>query len=412
MVKFLLKEALEEIKPSIEYKKEILGKADEIIKKINRGLKNANAVLGGSGAKGTWLKTFDADIFVKFDYNKFKDKDDKLADILEKFLKRHFKIERLHGSRDYFQIRKENFTFEIIPILRIKKAEQAKNITDISPLHSDFVLKHKNLTNEIRLTKQFFRAANVYGAESYIRGFSGYVCELLTIYYSSFLDCIKAASKWKEKEVIDIKRYYKNKDIFAEMNLSKLTSPLIVIDPVQKERNAAAALSYEKFSLLKSKAKEFLKKPSRDFFEQHVLTKSELAKKYKNILFFEVTPLKRKEDVAGAKMLKSFNFIKKDLIDNGFEAIDANMVWDKKGNAFFYYALKDMEISKTFEMNGPPLKIKMHASLFRKKHKNTFIRDKRIFAVEKRKFSNAGDLAKNSISSPNITNNVNQIRLI
>ena len=270
-MKKLLSEVLSDIRPTKEYEKEILDKANKIINKINKDIKHAKAVLGGSGAKGTWLKTFDADIFVKFNYGKFKDKSNKLSDILGKFLKKSFKATRLHGSRDYFQIKQQKFTFEIVPILEIKKAEQAKNITDVSPLHSNFVLKHKKLTDEIRLTKQFFKAAKVYGAESYIHGFSGYVCEILTVYYGSFIKLMKYIPKWKEKTVIDIKHYYKNKNIFIEINQSKLTSPLIIIDPVQKDRNAAAALDYEKFEVLKHRAKEFLKKPSKEFFELKIL---------------------------------------------------------------------------------------------------------------------------------------------
>ena len=129
-MKKLLSEVLNDIRPTKEYEKEILDKADQIIGRINKKLKDAKAILGGSGAKGTWLKTFDADIFVMFNYGKYKDKSDKLSDILGKPLKRYFKITRLHGSRDYFQIKQGKFTFEIIPILEIKKAEQAKNITD------------------------------------------------------------------------------------------------------------------------------------------------------------------------------------------------------------------------------------------------------------------------------------------
>src|SRR3989344_2249802 len=142
-MKTMLSEVVKEIVPDKKYEGDILKKASDIIKKINSGLKDAKAMLGGSGAKCTWLKTFDADIFVKFNYNKFKDKSTQLSDFLGAFLKKHYKIRRLHGSRDYFQIKDGKFTFEIVPILDIKKAEQAKNITDVSPLHSDFVLKHK-----------------------------------------------------------------------------------------------------------------------------------------------------------------------------------------------------------------------------------------------------------------------------
>ncbi len=413
-MKQLLSEVLKSIKPSKEYEKEILDKANKIINKINRSLKDAKAILGGSGAKGTFLKTFDVDIFVKFNYNKCNDKSDKLSDILGKFLKKSFKIIRLHGSRDYFQIKQGEFTFEIVPILAIKKATQAKNITDVSPLHSNFVLKHKKLIDDMRLTKQFFKAARVYGAESYIHGFSGYVCEILTIYYGSFINCIKALSKIKEKQIIDIKNYYKNKNVFTEINKSKLTSPLIIIDPVQKDRNAAAALSYEKFDISRKRAQEFLKNPSKRFFEVEVLTEKGIKKKAgKNkLILLKITPLKRKIDVAGAKMTKAFDFIRKKLISNEFKIIKNDMLWDKKNEALFYYILKDTKLSKTIKLVGPPLKNKQHVFFFKKAHKNTFVKNKRIFALEKRKFTNAQDLIKNIIKISNVKDNVNKIKLI
>src|SRR3989338_5533148 len=142
----VLDQVLKEIQPDEDYEKEIFARLNTIIKKINSGQKNIKAVLGGSGAKGTWLKTFDADIFVLFDYKKYRDKSNELSGILEKILKKKFsKIIRLHGSRDYFQIKENKFTFEIVPILSIKRSEQAKNITDVSPLHSNWVRKHRKL---------------------------------------------------------------------------------------------------------------------------------------------------------------------------------------------------------------------------------------------------------------------------
>ena len=412
-MKQLLSEVLRDIRPTKEYENDILEKADGIVKKINKGIKNAKAVLGGSGAKGTWLKTFDADIFIKFDYSKFKDKSDEISDILEKFLKKNFKIKRLHGSRDYFQIRHGKFTFEMVPILGIRNAEQAKNITDVSPLHSEFVLKHKKLIDDIRLTKQLFKSAGVYGAESYICGFSGYVCEILTIYYGSFLNCIKAISKWKEKEVIDIKNYYKNKNVFLEINKSKLNSPIVVIDPVQKDRNAAAALDFEKFEIIIHRAKEFLKKPSKEFFEVKIVTRDDLIKKFpKSLIILEASPLNRKGDVAGAKMLKAFHFIEKSIIYHRFKVIESDMLWHSKNTSLFYYALKNIDLPETKEVSGPPLKIKQHAELFKKSHKNAFVKNNKLFAVEKREFANARILVKGVIKSSNVKDNIKTIELI
>ena len=396
-IKLILDEVLEEIQPNENYEKEIFEKLNYIIEKINQNQKNIKAILGGSGAKGTWLKSFDADIFVLFNYNKFMDKSDKLSDVLEKILKKKFKnITRIHGSRDYFQLRQGKFTFEIVPILKIKKSEQAKNITDVSPLHSKWVLKHKNLINEIKLTKQFCQAQNTYGAESYIRGFSGYVCEILAIYYNSFLNLIRNAAKWNDKVVIDVNKYYKGKDVFKIVNTSKLTSPLIVIDPVQKGRNAAAALSIEKFEAFKKASREFLKNPSKKFFIKNNLEELFLKqRKNKRLIIIKVKPLGGKIDVIGAKLLKVFEFCKHQLIENGFEILKNGWEWDKSNHAVFYFLFDKKPLQKLKEIEGPPLKLKTHVDHFKKTHKRAFRKSGKIFALEQRKFLFPDDLLKN-----------------
>ena len=374
----LLNEVLEEIQPDKNYEKEIFSKLSLIIKKINQNQKHIKAILGGSGAKGTWLKTFDADIFVLFNYSKFKDKSDKLSDFLEKILNKKFRnIKRLHGSRDYFQIKQGTFTFEIVPILKISKAEQAKNITDVSPLHSKWVLKHKKLMNEMKLTKQFCQAQNVYGAESYIRGFSGYVCEILTIYYGSFLNLIKNAAKWQDKIVIDVEKYYKGKDVFKLVNTSKLVSPLVVIDPVQKDRNAAAALSIEKFEAFKKAAREFLRSPSKGFFARNRLKSLFLTEKSadRKLIIIKLRTLAGKIDVVGSKLLKIFEFLNENLVKHGFKIIKSDWEWDKKGEALFYLLFSKKPLPKTTEIEGPPIKIKQHSETFKKSHKSAFVKN-------------------------------------
>ncbi len=396
-IKQLLHEALQEIQPDKNYEKEIFEKLNSIINKINRNQKHIKAILGGSGAKGTWLRTFDADIFILFDYNKFKDKSDKLSDVLEKILKKRFKnIVRLHGSRDYFQISQNKFTFEIVPILKIRKAEQAENITDVSPLHSKWVLNHKKLINEMKLTKQFCQAQNFYGAESYIRGFSGYICEILTVYYGSFLNLIRNAAKWHLKVVVDVERYYKGKDVFKLVNTSKLVSPLIVIDPVQKDRNAAAALSTEKFEAFKNAARELLQNPSKEFFIKKSLNSAFLKNKSKNnkLIIIKAKPLSGKIDVVGGKLLKIYEFLNSELEKRGFEAIKTDWEWDKQNDAAFYFLFYKKQLSKFIEIEGPPIKIRQHADNFKKMHKKTFIKNGKIFAIEERKFILPEDLLK------------------
>ena len=195
-----MKLILAAIKPSKGEEKQFSTSANGFLRTLNAVLVDARAILGGSGAKGTWLSgNHDVDIFVLFDYKKYADKSGELSNLLEKYLKKAFpkaKIERLHGSRDYFQLSFKGLMFEVVPILKISKAEQARNITDISPLHSAWVNKHAaKVKDDIRSLKQFCKANNLYGAESYIGGFSGYVLEIVTAYYGSFEKVLKASQK-------------------------------------------------------------------------------------------------------------------------------------------------------------------------------------------------------------------------
>jgi tRNA nucleotidyltransferase (CCA-adding enzyme) len=409
MKKQILQEVIKDIKPTKEEEKEFSTRINSVLNKIK--LKNAKAILGGSGVKQTWLKdAHDADIFVCFDYNKYKDKSSELANILEKALKKEFKITRLHGSRDYFQIKQKSFTFEIIPILNIKKADQAKNITDISPLHAKWVNNYKKLSDEMRLTMQFFKAASVYGAESYIKGFSGYVCEILTVYYKDFLNLIKNIAKWKEKTIIDAKHYFKNKEVLYTLNKSKIQSPLIVIDPVQKERNAAAALSKEKFDILVNKAKQFLKNPSKKFFEKEEFSIDTLKTKNK-LIILDIKVKSGKRDIIGCKLLKAIDFIKKQLLKNDFKVLDYGWNWDESSNALFYFILKKETLSKNKIWQGPPLKAEPHLKAFKKKYKKTFVKNGKIYANVKREYINPEDLIKELIKNDYLKDKIKDIKL-
>ena len=373
--KEILNEVLKNIKPSEQEQSQLNKVIADVLSRINKNLKNAKAILGGSGAKNTYLRNAtDIDIYVKFNYNKFKDKSDKISLILEKHLKKIFKkIELLHGSRDYFQIKQNNFTFEIVPILDIKNSSQAKNITDVSQLHVNYVKKFTKLADEIRLAKQFCKANNCYGAESYIQGFSGYVLELLVIHYKSFLNLIKAASKWKEKTLIGNKKQIEN------LNISKKHSPVIIIDSTQKDRNASAALSKEKYNLFIQSSKNFLKNPGKTFFEE----KFSLEKK-PNSIIINIIPEKGKRDVIGARLLKLFNCLQSQLKSNDIKILESR--WNFKENAFFYIQYESPKTDYTIHY-GPYLNQKDHIKAFKSKYKHVFIKNNRIAAKIKREFT-------------------------
>ncbi|MBI2146461.1 CCA tRNA nucleotidyltransferase [Candidatus Woesearchaeota archaeon] len=372
-----MKEVLAKIKPTTKEQQQLKAGITLFLKKLNARLKGAYAILGGSGAKDTWLSgSYDVDIFVLFEYHQFASRTSELSDLLQLTLKKCFsKIRRLHGSRDYFQLKYKNLNVEVIPILKITTAEHAKNITDVSPLHSVWVNQHtKKLKDDIRLAKQFLKAHNLYGAESHIRGFSGYVIEILIAYYGSLEKLLRASQSWSVKEIIDAAKHYPTNDVLFQLNKSKTQSPLIVIDPVDKNRNAAAALSDDAFFRFKKLAREYLKKPDSSFFVKKKIDLAQLRKETKlNIVYVTLAPFSGKEDVVGTKLLKVFTFLQQRL--KPFVLKKSGWEWD-----IMYFLVEKKELPKEEVVKGPPLGLKEHVKNFRKKHKHAFEENGRLMA--------------------------------
>lgn len=396
----ILEKVKREIVPDGKNDKAVEKQLSTIRKLLDKEGIKVEVMLGGSYAKGTYLNgDFDVDIFIRFGYSY---KDENISDILEKAIK-SLKPVRLHGSRDYFQINGK-ISYEIIPVLSVEDASKAINVTDMSPLHVMWVGKNikAGQKDDIRLAKIFCKANNVYGAESYIQGFSGHVLDILIIHYGSFIELLKNAADWKKPVVIDQYDIFKG-NALAELNRSKTVSPLVIIDPIMPERNAAAALNDEKFLLFKKAARGFLEKPNIKFFRKDVIDKKKLLKmKGKNkLLIFDVKAKEGKEDVVGGKLLKAYSYIHNAFGNNTFSVIDSGWEWDKKKSAIFWFIAKDEFLEKSFLRVGPPLKEEYHVQLFRKKHKKTEEKKGRIYAHVKREYRKieilAKDLAKNDV---------------
>ncbi len=384
-LKPMLKEVLGSITPTPAERKETLKLVNAFLSALNAALKknrcSAKAVLGGSYAKDTWLQgDYDVDVFVRFEQ---KHKGDDLSALLAKALKPR-KAERVHGSRDYFWVHEKQFKFEIIPVLVVKKASDAQNVTDFSPLHVAWVNKNgKKYKDDIRLFKKFCKAQGVYGAESYIRGFSGHVVDILVTYYKGFLPLLKAAAQWKPKTIVDYYHLYDKKALFV-LNQSKIQGPLIIIDPVQKDRNAAAALAQDKYDALVVAAQKFLKRPGKDCFVETEVDLGKLAKKGHLLQVCAKAP-KGREDVVGTKLLHVFEYLKRYLED--FTIVASGWKWDKASQAEFWYVVKERSLPATMVHPGPPLEFTKSVAAFKKTHKKTFVKNKRIMAEVRRPFT-------------------------
>jgi len=340
--------------------------------------------VGGSFAKKTIAQSdnYDIDIFIRFDK---KYSEDELSFLLDKIIsKMKIKSKKLHGSRDYIQIEKsKKLTFEVIPVISISSPKQAKNTTDLSYFHVNYVKnkikKNKSLIKEIALAKKFLKSQKVYGAESYISGFSGYAIECLIIYYKSFQKMIKSFLTDK-KIIIDPEKQHKNEDIMIELNESKTHSPIVLIDPTFKERNVLAALSNETFEKTKDAIKHYLSRPSMSFFESKQISEQELIKKAKSLKadFIKIILSTNKQagDIAGTKLKKFSRFLISELIKY-YNIIKEEFDYQLTQEAVLYLILKP---KKDLIKVGPPASLKQAVLAFKKANKKTFVKNNKICA--------------------------------
>ena len=188
-----------------------------------------------------------------------------------------------------------------------------------------------------------------------------------------------------KKTIIDTEKYFKNKmDVMFNLNQSKIQGPLIIIDPILKTRNAASALSFEKFKLFKDKAKDYLKNPSENFFIEVIIGKTQLKSKYKkNLSIVNLEAQVGKRDVIGSKILKAFKYMKSGLKKVGFDITESGWSWNKSKKVLYWFVTKSNKLPETRIIEGPPLDKTKGCEDFKNKYDNTYVEDERLFTKEK-----------------------------
>ncbi|MBI4441101.1 nucleotidyltransferase domain-containing protein [Candidatus Woesearchaeota archaeon] len=374
---------------------------------------DAAAMLGGSVAKGTHLSLYDCDIFVIF-ARTYATTD--ISSLLQKALL-PFKPRKVHGSRDYFQIARKGITFELIPVLHIDAPAEAQNVTDVSPLHVTWVRDNiGQLHDDVRLAKLFCKAQGVYGAESYINGFSGYILEVLVIAYKGFIPMLRAAASFRQKQLVDVMHYYKSRDdVFKRMNAAKIQSPLIVIDPVQADRNAAAAVSDETFARFVLAAKLFMQKPSLSFFKPKPFSLSSLKVRARQsnavLLQFSIVPHDGKGDVVGSKLVKCFDYMAAQLKTAEFMVLDKGWHWNDI--VIFWYLVYPSVLPAVQRHDGPQVYASVsHIVAFTQKHKSFIVENDKVIALRPRKYRTLAAWSQDIVRDAFVRERVQKIKVV
>ena len=409
LTKDVKNKVLSKIKPTYKERENLNKKVKQLLEELrvsttNLGI-NADFFVGGSFGKDTFLKNdFDVDIFCRFELT-YKNYD--LSELLKKILDYcKFKYTRLKGSRDYFSMKYSFLNIELIPVLKIKDLKDAVNTTDVSPLHVKYVLDNTNeeMRDDIRLAKIFFKNKLLYGAESYINGFSGHVIDLLIIYYKSFENLILNVKNWKEQTILDIEKHYKNREeILKVLDKNKIKN-LIVIDPILKNRNAASALSsnnYYKFIFIVKKINVL---SLEDFvipeikIQKYLKERIKWGKENKLDVYgfdFEIINNTSTRDIIGSKLLKLSKRLKKFYQNLGFRIFKLDYYFSPKENrAFILFYFESFKIPKIKLVKGPNIFLKEALRDFFKKRgvENVFQIENYAYCYEKQKYTNLKEI--------------------
>ena len=370
------KSVLRKVRPSKREREEVLSfsgsLANELAKKLRSKKIVAEVMVEGSVAKDTWLAgERDVDLFMLLSTKYSKEDFPRVLDVVKDFVGRGWR--EVYAEHPYVEADLKGYTVDFVPCFKIRKADEVVSSADRSPLHTAYVKVHLSeaMKDDVRLLKRFMHGTNVYGAEIKVKGFSGYACEVLVLSYGSFLEVLKAASKWMHGHIVDVEEFYEDSKEEARMLFD---SPLIIVDPIDKNRNVAAAVSMKKLGEFVAASRAFLGFPVEKFFyppETKPLAASDLPQEFEargtDVIFLVFNRVDVAPDVLWGQLWKSSESLRKLLKRNDFQVINASAWSDEQAVNVLLFELEDALISQSKKHVGPPV-ISGYAEKFLKKH--------------------------------------------
>ncbi len=260
-----------------------------------------------------------------------------------------------------------------MPSYKVSKAELKQSSVDRSPFHNRY-LKTRLVgkkKDETRLLRQFFKGIKAYGADIKASSIPGYVVELLILEYGSFSKAVKEISKWKKGQVIDLESHWKK----GEAGRLFSGTPLIVIDPVDKNRNVAAALSLNQFSRIVAAARAFEKKPGIAFFfgkkeKPWPVKKLKAMLQSKELVAIRIGfPKKALPDTVWGQIQRFARKTEKQLGLNDFKVVRSEAWTDEADSIILVFEVESRILQKSVVKQGPFVTDEGNGRAFLEAHK-------------------------------------------
>lgn len=407
---------LKRIVPSEKQRREVEALAKRLERRVALAAKefgvDAEVRLTGSVAKDTWLSEDpDIDVFMRVPRSIPRERLGEVClEIARKATEGSKHVERF-AEHPYLEAFVEGYRVNIVPCYKVERGEWL-SATDRTPFHTDYVNERlkPELRDEVRLLKRFMKGIGVYGAEIKIGGFSGYLCELLTLFYGSFLRVLEAFAGLRRRLIVDIEGYYNGR--MDELALL-FKEPLVVVDPVDKGRNVASAVQKEKLYGFVAAARAFLKNPSVRFFypsEIKPLGRGQLDQALKNrgssLLFLVFGGVEAVPDVLWGQLYRSLRSLRRLLALHDFSVLRSVCWSDEESLNVFVFELAQKRIPLVKCHLGPPLEKSVECERFLRKHSGRpetvagpYVEDGRWVVLVKRQYTDAVDLLRDKLKN-------------
>lgn len=354
----------------------------------------------GSASRKTCMKgDNDLDIFILFPEDTSRKELEEEGINIGKDVFKHFGGEYHveYAEHPYTKGHIDGSEVEVVPCYDVP-AEEIKSSVDRTPHHSRW--SKNNLTEEQRkdvvVLKKFLSSKDLYGSSLKVRGFSGYLCEILVHEYGGFRDLIEEASDWPERKLIDPENHHDNLSKKLENKFEE--DNLVVIDPVDPERNVAAVLNAENYSKFIYEAVNFLDESGMQHFteEENEFTrlqiKNELDRR-RHFTVIQFDSLDRVDDIAYPQLRKALRRLEQLLEKHGFTIYSSGFY--VKDQTRIYIETEE-ELPELERVKGPKLfHGKEHIRQFRQKYDNTFVREDRLYAKTDREFTRPKEVVQN-----------------
>ena len=383
---------LRRVRPGLAERARLIETSNAIIDRIE-GLArerklSLKPMLVGSAARNTWLaQDHDLDIFLGVP------PEGDLAAALEVARLVAFDHEEKYAEHPYVHARVSGFDVDLVPCYMVEDASQLRSAVDRTPFHTRYVSAAvAGREDDVLLLKQFMKGIDVYGSELKVGGFSGYLAELLVLCYGSFAGVLQAASSWRPGMYID--RDGKGKKTYAE--------PLVVVDPVDPNRNVAAALTLDKMLQFAAVSHAFLKEPGLDFFfpkspaplsDEEIL--AQINMRGTKLILLEFPAPAVVEDILYPQLRKAEESIKALLERNCFRVLRSDVA-AYGDRAVMLFEMEVWELAKASCRTGPPVWEADHIARFLVAHPHPlsgpYIAKGKVVVEELRKYTLAWDL--------------------